>query len=275
MSANSAIMSLVARHLSNPQFREEIALDRERALQLGGLDADARREFSRFDFQALESFGGLITKTQHNFLFEYLPFTRQLLRLYRLDLTVFSLYRAQFQSGPAAVTSRTDKTRRWVAFLESWLQGKDDEYPALAALLAHEHILWSLKIQPPEAIAEDPALPLAAGKMSRAIPAVGPGVRLAELRYNPIRIVERLARGGRPDTAQRRRCRLVYWIDVAEGQVRIAEPGRTVWNVLRLCDGGRSVAAMYRKLAPLPPATVRRALAFAHASGLIRMEPPK
>jgi hypothetical protein len=273
MSTNPTIMSVVARYLSNATFREQISLDTEGALQSVNLGADALREFSEFDFLALDGFGSLITKTQHNFLFEYLPFTRQLLRIYGLDLTIFGAYRTEVQSNPSAVTSRTDKTRRFVAYLESWLQGRDDEFPALAALLAHEHILWSLKIEPAAGIAKSPVPPRPARKLESAVPTIRPGVKLAELRYNPLQIIHRLEQGGRPDTGQRRRCKLVYWIHAGESQLRVAEPGRVVWNLLKLCDG-RRVASLYRRLAPLAPSEVRRALAFAEASGLILMEQP-
>ena len=264
MNANAAIMSVVARYLSSAGFRNEISADAQRALTGCHVSADARRQLSELDFQALESFGGLITKTQHNFLYEYLPYTRQLLRTYRLDLTVFSAYRTEAQLNPVVMSSRSEKTRRFLAYLKFWLDGKDQEFPGLADLLEHERILWELKNEAVVAVVE----------LRRAGPCLQPSVKMAQFRSNPFGIIESLKDGGRPLKNQRRTCQLIYWLNTQDSEIRIAKPSRTVWKILQLCDGTRGLRSLYRQLAPLPPATIRSAIASARASGLIVMGDP-
>lgn len=275
MNTNATIMSVVAQYLSSVEFRNKISVDTEEALRTCTLDVDAHRQFSKFDFQALASFGGLITKTQHNFLYECLPYTRQLLRMYQLDLTIFAGYRTEIQSTSAAVTSRLEKATRFIGYLRLWLHGRDDAFPGLEDLLEHEYILWNLKSEPASDVTESSVMRADAAKRRRAVPTIRPAVKLAEFRYNPFRIIDHLEQGTPPQRSQRRRSRLVYWIDTQQSQVRVAEPGRTVWKVLRLCDGRRRVPSLCKELAPLPPAAVRGALALAQASGLIIMEKPR
>lgn len=260
-------MSVVARYLSSAGFRNEISVDSQRALTGCQVSADARRQLSELDFQALESFGGLITKTQHNFLFEYLPYTRQLLRTYRLDLTVFSAYRTEAQRNPVVMTSRSEKTRRFIAYLRLWLDGKDQAFPGLADLLEHERILWELKSEPSSSQGDT-------GELRRAGPSLRPGVRMAEFRSNPFGIIENLQQGGKPLKNQPRKCQLIYWLDTQDSEIRIARLSRAVWKILQLCDGSRRLRSLYRQLAPLPPATIRGAIASARASGLIVMGDP-
>jgi hypothetical protein len=274
MDSNAAITSVVARYLSSADFRTEMGVDRENALATCQLDSHARREFSEFDFATLESFGGLITKTQHNYLYEYLPYTRQLLRIYKLDLTIFAAYRTEIQSKPGPAASQAEKAARFIRYLRSWLEEKDDAYPGVADLLEHESILWDLKKEGAAATAEPAGTRARVRATRNTRPAIRRGVRLAEFRYNPFRIVDRLDRCGRPEKKLRRRYRLIYWIDSQRAQIRMAKPERTVWDVLRLCDGKRGLRSLYVKLAPLSPASVRSALAFAEASGFVQRGGP-
>jgi hypothetical protein len=274
MDSNAAITSVVARYLSSVDFRTEMEVDTEKALAKCKLGVHARREFSKFDFAALESFGGLITKTQHNFLYEYLPHTRQFLRIYNLDLAIFVAYRTETQSKRVAMTSQAEKAARFISYLRSWLQGKDDTYPGVADLLEHETVLWELKHEIAAGTTQPAETRSRATDPRNAKPVIRPGVRLAEFRYDPFRIVTSLDRGDRPDKKFRRRCRLVYWIDRQGALIRMAKPGRTLWDVLRLCDGRRGLPSLYLNLAPLSRASVRNALAFAEASGFLMTGEP-
>jgi hypothetical protein len=275
MNSNATITSIVARYLSNANFRKNILVDTEQALTTCGLVAEDRREFSKFDFRGLESFGGLITKTQHNFLYEYLPYTRQLLRIYRLDLTIFAAYRTLIQSTPAAAASRVEKTRRFVNYLSAWLGGRDEEFPGLVDLLEHEYILWDLKNEPHPDRTVSAVMPSPAAELRNAIASLRRGVKLAELRYKPLQMIDRLEQGTQPQRKDRCQSRLVYWIDTQRSEIRVAEMNRTVWKVIRLCDGKRRLPSLYKELAPLRPATVRQALAFAETSGFIIMGKPR
>jgi hypothetical protein len=275
MNSNATITSIVARYLSNANFRKDILVDTEQALTTCGLVVEDRRELSKFDFRGLESFGGLITKTQHNFLYEYLPYTRQLLQIYRLDLTIFAAYRTLIQSTPAGGASRVEKTRRFVNYLRAWMGGRDEEFPGLVDLLEHEYILWDLKNEPRPDRTVSAVMQSPAAELRNAIASVQRGVKLAELRYKPLQMINRLKQGTQPQRKDRCQSRLVYWIDTQRSEIRVAEMNQTIWKVIRLCDGKRRLPSLYKELAPLRPATVRQALTFAETSGFIIMGKPR
>jgi hypothetical protein len=265
MTTHSIVTSLVARYLSNPGFRDQIATGRKEALASCGLSQSLNLEFHAVDFRALEGFGGLITKTQHNFLYEDLPYTRHLMRTYGLDLTVFTDYRSQVQSRQSVAVSRAEKTARFVSYLMAWLNSRGQIAPGLADVLKHEFILYELKGEAARIVGEMGYY----ADVARNLPnlALRPGVRLAEFQRDPLRIIARIQAGEAFTLGRRRRCCLVYQIE--DEQIKTFRPTRTVWHVLSMIDGQRSLGMIHRALRPLSRSTVQEVLFLLRGSGLL------
>src|ERR1017187_5761123 len=115
---NSLVSSILARCLSDSDFRHTLSATPQSILAKFALNDDLIHQFSNLDHRAIECFGGLITQTQHNFLWESYPYTKALMKRYAADLVIFTDYRQALSSKAPVKLTREQKIDRFVDFLD-------------------------------------------------------------------------------------------------------------------------------------------------------------
>ena len=133
--------AMIARSLVDIGFLEEI--DNRQILS-----SDGEAALQTLDLVRLRQFAGFITKVRHNYLWEELPYTRQLILLYGLETRVFTDYSPIFQTSVRdKELTRADKTHLFVEFLKRFLASdtRRTRFPALRDVLMHEWILLQMR----------------------------------------------------------------------------------------------------------------------------------
>lgn len=280
-NSNAIVASVVARFLSDAEFHRDVLSEPGKHLELSGLPPSIQGGFERFDFQRLANFGGLITQTQHNFLWEILPCTRALLKYHGLEISIFAQYRRHCLDFPAGKLSRNQKIERFSGYLrELLMHSPDDSALGVADILAHELSIWEVSQQIAGQDAEltsvtDCQTTNSAREFDRLVPALDPRTRLLSFRYDPQAIVSLIKRGQFGLRPLRRRTVYVgYFVDVRDASFKIVKLTRPVWRLLQECDGRRTTASVLRRLCPHTSGTrrdLRRILASTCANGLVAM----
>jgi hypothetical protein len=138
------VEEILARCLTDPPFLERLVADRDTALKVYPLDAQARADFVRTDMQQLRRFSGFIAKVQHNYLWDFFPATRRLLQHYRIEIAFFANYRAIQLSARSPAQSQSDKIRRFADHLATFAAGTP-RFAGLAIALRYERACWELR----------------------------------------------------------------------------------------------------------------------------------
>src|SRR6266849_7534536 len=133
MTSHVSAEEILARCLTEPMFLDSLIADRDAALKVYSLDAETRAEFDRTDFRQIRQFSGFIGKVQHNYLWDFFPATRRLLRHYKLETNVFAEYRPIQLSPEVRSLDRREKTARFFVYLFDFIT-KHPEYPGLATV---------------------------------------------------------------------------------------------------------------------------------------------
>jgi hypothetical protein len=283
MESNGAVQAIIARCLSDSTFQQSVSEDTAKTLLPYGFGREAVSEFERVDYRRLECFGGLITQTQHNFLWESFPITRALLKHSNLEIPFFSKYRRHCQAATLGPLSRAEKIERVVKYLrESFASDPDPDLATLYVIATHEFIIWDLQRHIESDGRIDVAPPQHRGNCSahrfdRLIPYRPVGMRLEAYRYDPMQIAAKVQSGQIVQGRLRRRSSYVgYFIDRAGSQLHIVALNRTAWRLLRECSGTRSVRSVLRRMEERDGRAqsrleLRRLLECAWESGLIGM----
>jgi|GEM_PF-2514225 len=276
--SNSVVTSILARCLVDPQFQRRLSRDVFGTLQNYSLSENTLSSLTRFEFRKLDLFGGLITQTQHNFLWESFPYSRALLKHYGIELHVFSAYRRQLPQGRTDFP-RKKKIERFTRYLKGFLQGAVAErnYPGLVDVLAHERTRWELQqtrirrqVKPRTGL---PNLLLPARQFDQLTPVVPDNVRFARYRYDPIELgsaLEKKCFGTfqlKPKLTQ-----LVYRTDPATGQVSVFKTNSTVWHLFIKVNGNRRIGSILRATtSQRPKGLLRRYFEEACKTGMIQL----
>jgi len=272
--ASAPVNAILARCLLDAGFLDDLTHDPETALRGYALDARTCAEFRQLRVDRVRHFAGFITKVQHNYLWESFPYTRALLKAYRIEIEVFTAYLPVHQRLRAQAASRDQKTEGFLTFLQSYLdtaaeaaacQAEGHEpFPGLHDVLRHERIEWEIRTtlggtestRNPNgnAPAEVNPAQLPARAFGRLVPVIQGVFKVGTFARNPMPIVDALAKGTfRPEPTPKPRVDATYvfgyWGDTASNQLHIFELDPVSAGVVTLIDGSRSVRAIVERAA--------------------------
>jgi hypothetical protein len=254
---SSVVNTIIARCLLDAGFLERMALDPSAALEGYALDARTRADFLVLNTDKIRNFAGFITKVQHNYLWESFPYTRALLKLYKIEIEVFVAYLPMHQCIRAEGRATKDqKIESFVAFLLAYLDSQEhSQYPGLREILLHERILWEIGItlgagKPPEPPAS--AIEIASlrpHQWGSVVPMVRGALRVGNFMYDPWQIIEYLTQKhfALHQIPMQRRY-LSYWADSATNQLRILELDDISAALLSQVDGRRAIRTIVRQV---------------------------
>ena len=243
---HTAVESLIARCLMQPGH-----------LQL--LLASSSPPFERSELERLRLFGGLITKVQHNDLWDDFPATRQLLARAGIELAFFAEYRLRRLAPGGPKPSRESKYRRFGAFLEDYLREKPcSETAGLKEVFRHEWNVWQVSGRACSAmetgdgagtagtpIPTDDLLSLSWTEVRRMIPRFNGCFLVARFSVDPVRVIATLdrRRAKLPRVPRTRPVTLGYWND-GRGDCRVLLLASNEAAVLSHIDGKRTVGTV-------------------------------
>jgi hypothetical protein len=249
-----AVTGVLARGLTDRRFCRALLRGRPPRLP-----PDERAAAAAVDAERLALFAGFITKVRHSDLFEHLPGTLALLRLFGVELEVFRDYFLDHDPQP-----RGDTDAKLVAVLAHLARfsatRRGRAVAGLRDVLAHERCLWEVRRE----LARGPAPPPPPGAV-----ALGGPVRLARLVRDPYAVIEAASRGRRLRGRPRGARWWLYFADAAAGELRTIEIDR---------DVAATIAAIAPSAAPpgrrsrLPARRRGAILARLAEAGVIRLE---
>lgn len=277
LESNFTVSAILARCLVEPQFHRTLSSDPQGVLRGYGLTGDLRSSFGRFEFEKLELFGGLITQTQHNFLWESFPYSRALMKRYGIELFIFSSYRRTVSRR--AGLSNQERTREFTDFLRHFLMTVKDKHshPGLFEILKHERLQWELQqiteTHSPKAKTIAREIPSRSLDVDRLIPDFPAYVRFEEYRYDPMEIVS--AMESRDFDLSRLKPRLrgfLYRLDHSTSKLSVFQTTSAACRLFQKVDGRRSVGSILRaSTSKRPKRELRRYFESACASDLIEL----
>jgi len=260
---NSApINSILARCLLDVGFLDRISCDPITVLQAYDLDDRTWTDFLRLDVNRVRYFAGFITKVQHNYLWESFPYTRALLKLYQIEIEVFTAYLAIYQQLRAqGAISKDQKIESFMKFLLAYLEpSKKVELPGLQEVIAHEHMEWEIRRalrgveSPGPQRSQIDLSALSTRQLGRLVPVVQGAFRVNDFIRDPLVIVKQIAQGSfDPQEIPEQRQYLGYWGETATNQLHILELDDLSANLLSLVNGRRSIRVIIERVAKTMP----------------------
>jgi hypothetical protein len=284
-NTNAAVNSVVARCLIDPDYLERVAADPEAELRAYSLEDGVRAQFLGFDWAKLYHFAGLITKVQNNPLWQTLPYTRALLKYYRLEIEVFAGYRKTFlQLRASGRTTPFEKVSLFQEYLRNYLSLYSlDRYPGLIDITRHEQIWWSVSNSlHREADAPNSWEQVVIDTSHFAdprdiVPVIQGTLQVGNFLYDPELIIS-LLNGGTfaPHKISERPRWIGYWADIKTGSVRLLEFDQHAAALLALIDGCRTTDSILRMVnreygaSDSASRDARSLIEAAHSVGLLR-----
>jgi hypothetical protein len=255
---SAAITSVIARCLLDSGFLQQMAEHPDVALEPYDFDSGTRRELLRLDTDRVRKFAGFITKVQHNYLWEWFPYTEVLLRHYQLEIEVFASYCPIHQRiRKIGQASREQKIESFLDFLEATLnEDRSLKYPGLSDVLRHERIQWNLKRdsagQDGEEGSDGPQAAdvshLRWNELRGLVPRIHGKLWVAEFSYDPLAIIAEIRRGAFDSTAlQRNRCSRGYWISTKAEILQIFEFSEAMAVLFQLIDGNSTAEVIVER----------------------------
>lgn len=274
-----AVEEILARCLTEPVFLQSLIENREAALRGYRLDPRTREEIEHTDFQRLRQFSGFIGKVQHNFLWDFFPATRRLLRHYNIELEVFTGYRPTQLTGDPRNRRQADKIRRFLAYLADYAAAHP-QYAALASVARYEQIAWELGERAgSQAVVAGIALRDAAGlpwaRFLRLVPTLSGPLHIEAFDCDPSRVAASVIGGTfSPPHASATRL-FAFLLDANAKTLRTFEIERLPALLLAAIDGKRRIASIIRTarrraLSAVPPRAFRALFEEAAEAGFIK-----
>jgi hypothetical protein len=270
----ATVTSIVARCLTEPDFLSVLCSRPSEALAGYPLADRTRRDFLTLDVDRIRRFGGLITKVQHNYLWEGFAGTLYLTKHFGIELSAFAEYRGAIGGQPRPDT-REQRTAAFLDFLSTYIARHGPRrWAALRAVLTHERHTWSVANE--VAASQHPSRPAAETASTKGcVPRFAGPVHLEEYACDPHALIDQ-ARQGRCHPLRSRLChRFVYWGNPETQTVHVLTVDRDTFRVLGYIDGRRSVAQLCTvagRAARLSSERCLLLLSRAHALGLIHMQ---
>jgi hypothetical protein len=277
---SAAASAIVARCLLDPAFLARLTANRAAALEGCALDDKSYTDFAQLDLQKVRSFGGFITKVQHNYLWDSFPYVRTLMKLYGIEIEVFAGYRQQHLQLVAARASRVERISTFLAYLRSYLGAEDgSRWLGLRDMVEHERMEWEIR-----GLLTDPSLRVTAPTgidtsalgwpvLESLVPAPSI-VRCSHFTYDPRSIVAELASGRFPSDELMQAPRWLAYCADGAGRVRVLELDDVSVILLSEVDGRRTIGSIVdrvrQQLSPLArPSELRAFFDAGFRAGLL------
>ena len=240
------VQAILAAYLVDPAFTAAFdANPREAVLSLGASDALAL-EVSAIDRDRLQSFRGLITKVQHNFLWPAFPLTLRHLRTHRLDQPLFSaMATTHIRLRRQGVRDVQTRTAAFVEVAAEFLR-RDVRRGALECglLLAHEDCL-RLVNEPYELHATgDPVHPHRVTRHS--VPVLLGRLCIRTFPASPLALVSALSSAKRIPSVRLDPIDIAYWKAIGGEGARAFPVTDLTPRLLAAVDGRRTVGQVVR-----------------------------
>lgn len=274
------VETIVARCLVDTDFVEAVGTDAATALRSYEFGTGLLKDLKKLEIDKVRRFAGFIGMVQHNYLWESFYGTRQLLRLYGIELDVFVAYRKR-QLSLAENLSRADRTRFFLDFLETDFlnaQGVVSRCPCLIEVLHHERTIWELDQRVVGTkTGTEPAGKVGWRELKRLIPRVNGVVCVNLYSFNPASLIELIRKGEfRGRMPRTKKQFLGYWKELDNSRLRLLELDDFFVYVLQKIDHRRSVqavvaAARRETLREVRPVAFREFFDKASKLGLIRL----
>lgn len=241
MSAR-VINSVIARALVDAAFYGALVSDPERALDSYNLGEGKIKESLNDSLDRIGRFAGFITKVQNNFLWDFVPLSRALLRYYRLEPEIFLSFRERHQELRRQAPSREIRAQEFQAFLLIWVKNhRELEDTGLYELAKHELIQLELRFlilnggTKPENGVGDARLPF-----WDLVPRKSRFFETSSYQYDPVYIAEAMLRNEIPRSLMPSP-RTIGYLGSDAGTVQLFEISPVIVQALALMDGSRTL----------------------------------
>jgi hypothetical protein len=254
--------SLIARCLVDPGYLAGLMASGSAPVLVDGEALDLRR---------VRLFGGLITKVQHNDLWEDFPYTRAALKLLGVELEFFATYRDDFLRLRSSKPDKTTRVRSFLDTLESWLmQHWSTSAAAALDICRHERALWQTRHSLDDLAEAQTQAPVRKRKLGPA------GVlTVVCFDHDPTEIMAAIRRAEPLDQLHARPFFVCYCGDPRAKQIRVVEVDGLTAIVLDRIGTGVEVDELYRQLSGMYPDLTRietdRVLEVALAQAILRV----
>ena len=245
MSAQ-VVNSIIARALVDTAFSTALASEPERALAAYNLDRDAIREFLNGNLYRIDRFGGFVTKVQNNFLWEFFPLSRALLRHHRLESKIFMDFRARHQELRCQPLSREVRAATFQSFLLEWAKCRVELWDTGLSEMA-EHEMLQLRVRTAARERQSPEIPSSPGdavaRFADAFWMLHPRksalFETGSYLFDPIRIAEAISRKEIPRNLKPSPQTIGY-LGSQTGSVRLFEISPALLQIVGLMNGNRT-----------------------------------
>ncbi len=271
-------MSVLARCLVDAAYLQSLSSLKRKRVGRNDSERDSMTHLDALDLQRLRLFSGFITRVQHNFLWEELPGTIGLLRLYHVELRFFAEYAVHHQLLRARNASKTQRIYSFVKFLEDLLQAADGSaYPGLIDVLRYEWATWLLRrTDAPPRIPQREITwtSMTSDEWRRVVPVFRIPIAVCTHSVDPVAAVRHVDNGRTPPvSASEEQSFRLYWYS-ATRELRMADVDAGLAALVQSIDGYRSAQRVVRHAAAaiklrFPIAAARIGFMFLINAGLL------
>lgn len=240
---NRALNAVVARCIMDATFASRCVESDASALAVYRLNEAERSELTPALIGKIRSFAGFICKVQHNDLWESFPFTRALLRFYRLEHEIFCEYASIYQTQRSLPKSRAERRLDFIEFLITGFgEDRAARYAGVVDAALHERILEELRAAASDNGATLVKTPVHSGDRCDGIPIIRGLVRLGYFLCDPIAVTGML-RLGCFDTKTVSYCNSwrCYWLEPDNHEVHLVDVEPGIVMLLSAIDGRRTI----------------------------------
>lgn len=245
--------SLVARCLLDPEFLRDAISDAATALAYRDLPPDLLLDLAELDLERVAQFAGFITKVQNNHLWEPLPFTRALMKHYRIEIDTFAAFQGRHLVLRASSASRATRIAAFAEFLDERLAARGWP-PGLRDMLRHERLQLELATVERDDGATAADMPVAPGERHALVPVARKVMRVASFAYNPLEVAGIISRGELADAELTAApvC-LAYYAQPGSQQLRVLEIDELTAALLARVDGRAGIGEIAASVAGEAP----------------------
>lgn len=251
--AHPGVESLVARCLLDPEFLRDATSNAAAALADRDLPPELLTELAELDLERVRQFAGFVTKVQNNHLWDPLPFTRALIKHYRIEIETFAAFHGRHVALRASCATRATRIAAFVEFLDERLAACGG-HAGLRDMLRHERLRLELATVDHDAGAQATHAPVSPGEHPALVPVARSVIRVASFVYNPLEVAGIISRGelGYAELTASPVC-LAYYAQPMSQKLRVIEIDELTAALLVRVDGHTAIGEIAASVAGEAP----------------------